>query len=72
MNEVSGVGQSGEVFLLVLRGQMVFTSEGYVPVVLVQGDSVYFDTSSPYRLMGGSADGAELLKIRVGTGAYCR
>ena len=72
MNGISGGGHPGEVFLLVLQGQVVLRSEGYVPMTLVQGDSVYFDANSPYRLAGGSADGDELLRICAGAYAYCR
>lgn len=57
MNDISGGGHPGEVFLLVLRGQVVLRSEEYVPVMLEQGDSVYFDANSSYRLTGGSAMG---------------
>ncbi len=41
----------GEEFALVLEGAVRFHCEGYEPVVLEVGDSVYFDAAMPHRYL---------------------
>ena len=41
----------GEEFSYVLEGRVRFLCEGYAPVVLEAGDSVYFDASLPHRYL---------------------
>lgn len=40
----------GEVLIVVLRGRVTLLGEFYRPLLLQQGDSVYFDGSTPYQL----------------------
>ncbi len=55
----------GEEFALVLEGAVRFHCEGYEPVVLEVGDSVYFDAAMPHRYLraddGAGADALRLL-----------
>lgn len=50
----TGAGDDGDVhggeeFALIIEGRVKFHCEGYEPVVLEQGDSVYFDASMRHR-----------------------
>lgn len=53
----------GEEFTLVLEGQVRFHCEGYEPVVLRVGDSVYFDASIPHRYLKADDDPARILCV---------
>jgi transcriptional regulator with XRE-family HTH domain len=53
----------GEEFALVLAGQVRFHCEGYEPVVLDLGDSVYFDAALMHRYLQASPSPARLLCI---------
>ncbi len=46
----------GEEFSYVLEGRVRFLCEGYAPVVLETGDSVYFDASLPHRYLRVEAE----------------
>lgn len=41
----------GEEFAYVMKGRVKFLCEGYAPVSLKEGDSVYFDASLPHRYL---------------------
>lgn len=54
--KASGSGEdaethSGEEFSYVIEGRVTFICEGYAPVVLEPGDSVYFDASQRHRYL---------------------
>lgn len=58
-----GEAHGGEEFALVLEGQVRFHCEGYEPVVLDVGDSVYFDAALPHRYLQSSPVPARLLCV---------
>ena len=53
----------GEEFALVLEGQVRFHCDGYEPVVLEVGDSVYFDAALAHRYMRAGAAPARVLCV---------
>jgi transcriptional regulator with XRE-family HTH domain len=53
----------GEEFSLVIEGRVRFFCEGYEPVVLDVGDSVYFDASMPHRYLKASEGAARMLCV---------
>ncbi len=53
----------GEEFALVLDGEVMFHCEGYEPVVLHAGDSVYFDAALMHRYLQAGPSPARLLCI---------
>ena len=53
----------GEEFTLVLEGQVRFHCEGYEPVVLEVGDSVYFDASMAHRYLRANDLPARILCV---------
>ena len=53
----------GEEFALVLEGEVRFHCEGYEPVVLEVGDSVYFDASMPHRYLRANAEPARIICV---------
>src|SRR5579875_2013503 len=53
----------GEEFALVLEGRVRFHCEGYEPVVLAVGDSVYFDASMPHRYLRADDEPARMLCV---------
>ena len=68
--EVKATGQGldgdthgGEEFSLVLEGRIRFFCEGYEPVVLEVGDSVYFDASMTHRYLTASEAPARMLCV---------
>ena len=60
---LDGEAHGGEEFSLVLEGCVRFHCEGYEPVVLEIGDSVYFDASMPHRYLAAGEGAARLLCI---------
>ena len=46
-----------------LEGKVRFFCEGYEPVLLDVGDSVYFDASVPHRYLQGGAESARMLCV---------
>jgi transcriptional regulator with XRE-family HTH domain len=54
---------SGEEFLYVLHGRVELHTEFYSPSLLVEGDSIYFDSGMPHALISSSAEDAEVLWI---------
>ncbi len=53
----------GEEFTYVLEGRVKFICEGYAPVVLEPGDSVYFDAAQAHRYLRVSEEPAQVLCI---------
>ena len=58
-----GDAHGGEEFTLILEGEVRFFCEGYEPVVLALGDSVYFDASLPHRYAKASEGPAKMLCV---------
>ena len=57
------VRHDGEEFLLVLEGRVGFYTEFYEPVVLEQGDSVYYDSGMGHACISVSDEDAKILWI---------
>ena len=57
------VRHSGEEFLLVLSGSIVFYSEFYQPVHLEQGDSLYYDAAMGHACVSESEQDAQILWV---------
>jgi transcriptional regulator with XRE-family HTH domain len=57
------VRHSGEEFLLVLSGRIVFYSEFYEPVSLGAGDSIYYDAGMGHVCVSESEQDAEILWV---------
>ncbi|EEX40641.1 MULTISPECIES: helix-turn-helix domain-containing protein [Vibrio] len=57
------VRHDGEEFLLILEGEVMFYSEFYEPVLLAEGDSVYYDANMGHMLVSVSEDDALILWV---------
>ncbi|MBS9901063.1 helix-turn-helix domain-containing protein [Vibrio alginolyticus] len=57
------VRHDGEEFLLILSGEVMFYSEFYEPVVLSEGDSVYYDANMGHMLTSVSEEDALILWV---------
>lgn len=57
------VRHSGEEFLLVLSGEIIFFSEFYEPVSLQQGDSIYYDAGMGHVCISESEQDAQILWV---------
>ncbi|EOW9468520.1 helix-turn-helix domain-containing protein [Vibrio cholerae] len=57
------VRHDGEEFLLILEGEVMFYSEFYEPVHLVEGDSVYYDANMGHMLVSVSEEDALILWV---------
>jgi len=57
------VRHSGEEFLLVLSGTIMFFSEFYEPVKLQQGDSIYYDAGMGHVCVSESIEDAQILWV---------
>lgn len=57
------VRHSGEEFLLVLSGSIVFYSEFYAPVNMQQGDSLYYDSGMGHLCISVSEQDAQILWV---------
>ncbi|WP_273978474.1 helix-turn-helix domain-containing protein [Vibrio parahaemolyticus] len=57
------VRHDGEEFLLILSGEVMFYSEFYEPVVLSEGDSVYYDANMGHMLTSVSEEDAQILWV---------
>lgn len=53
----------GEEFVFVLKGQVTLYSAHYEPLVLNEGDSVYFDSGSGHCLISSSEHDAEIMWV---------
>lgn len=58
----------GEECVIVLEGAAVMHSEGYAPLELAKGDSVYFDSSMAHAFVAANRDGATILSMCAGPG----
>jgi transcriptional regulator with XRE-family HTH domain len=58
-----GESHGGEEFSMVLEGQVRFHCEGYEPVVLEPGDSVYFDAALRHRYLKAGANSARMICV---------
>ena len=57
------VRHQGEEFLLVLKGRIAFYSEFYEPVMLDQGDCVYYDSGMGHACISVSEEDAQILWV---------
>ncbi len=57
------VRHDGEEFLLILSGEVRFFSEFYEPVILSEGDSVYYDANMGHMLVSVSEEDAHILWV---------
>jgi quercetin dioxygenase-like cupin family protein len=57
------VRHSGEEFLLVLSGSIMFYSEFYQPLRLNQGDSLYYDAAMGHACVSDSEQDAQILWV---------
>ena len=57
------VRHDGEEFLMVLNGDIMLYSEFYAPLILTEGDSIYFDSDMGHALVSTSADDAVVLSV---------
>ena len=62
------VRHSGEEFLLVLSGRIVFYSEFYEPVTLAEGDSIYYDAGMGHVCISESEEDAQILWVCTPSG----
>lgn len=70
LDDFSGwVRHQGEEFLCVLSGRIEVFTEFYSPVVLDEGDSIYFDSTMGHALVSLSEEDAEVLWICTGISA---
>jgi transcriptional regulator with XRE-family HTH domain len=58
-------GHEGEEFVYVLRGALYLHSEQYVPTLLEEGDSMYFDSNMPHAYVAVDDKGAEILSLTM-------
>ena len=64
LDEVGGLwSHRGEEFLYVLSGAIFFHSEFYVPVVLEQGDSIYFEGTMNHAYLRSGDEPASILVV---------
>jgi transcriptional regulator with XRE-family HTH domain len=57
------VRHDGEEFLLILAGEVIFYSEFYEPLVLSEGDSVYYDANMGHALISQGDHDAQILWV---------
>ena len=55
----------GEEFVYVLRGALYIHSEQYVPTLMEEGDSMYFDSNMPHAYVAVDDTGAEILSLTM-------
>lgn len=64
VSEVGGLASHpGEEFLYVLSGTLVLHTDFYAPVMLDQGDSIYFDGMMPHAYIAGGDGPARILVV---------
>lgn len=70
-HELSQVGglqaHAGEEFLHVLQGPLILWSQGYAPLRLERGDSLYFDAADPHAYLTEPGAVAEFLVVSSAT-----
>ena len=57
------VRHDGEEFLMVLHGDILLYTEFYAPLVLAEGDSIYFDSDMGHALVSTSQEDAVVLSV---------
>lgn len=57
------VRHDGEEFLLILDGEVIFYSEFYEPLMLSEGDSVYYDANMGHALISHGENDAQILWV---------
>lgn len=57
------LGHAGEEFIFVIKGRVKFLCEGYAPIVLEVGDSVYFDATLAHRYLREGKEKAQILCV---------
>ena len=60
---LDGESHGGEEFSLVIEGRVRFHCEGYEPVILEPGDSVYFDAALRHRYLRASDQTARMVSV---------
>ena len=64
LEEAGGLSNHpGEEFLYVVAGKLVLYTEFYAPLLLEEGDSIYFDGMMGHAYLNGGEDPAEILVI---------
>ncbi len=64
LEEAGGLSNHpGEEFLYVIAGKLVLHTEFYAPLLLEQGDSLYFDGMMGHAYLNGGEEDAEILVI---------
>lgn len=56
-------GHPGEEFFMVIRGSIHFHMEYYAPLLMKEGDSVYFDAGTPHAVTSATDEEAVILSI---------
>lgn len=56
-------GHPGEEFFLVVEGSVEFHMQYYAPLLMKEGDSVYFDAATPHAIIAGGDGEATILTI---------
>lgn len=59
------VRHEGEEFAIVIEGEVEFSCEDYAPVVLKQGDSVYFDSAMGHAYLAASDSPCRILSVCI-------
>lgn len=69
VDEMGGlVRHSGEEYLYVLSGRMELHSDLYAPLLLSEGDSIYFDSGMAHAYVRVSDDTCRVLSVCAGSG----
>ena len=64
LEEAGGLrGHEGEEFVYVLKGTLCIHSEQYVPTLLEEGDSIYFDGNMPHAYVAEGDSGVDILSL---------
>jgi transcriptional regulator with XRE-family HTH domain len=58
-NPIEKFAHDGEEFLYVLKGVILIRTEYYKPILLEEGDSMYFDSTMPHCYVSGTEQEAE-------------
>ncbi len=59
------IRHSGEEFMYVLRGELVFYSEHYRPLPMKAGDSIYYDSAMGHGCVSTSEEDAQVLWVSL-------
>ena len=61
--EVENVAHDGEEFINVLKGNVEIRSDGWDPIILKEGDCIYFDSTIPHCYVSTGPEDAEVMVI---------